>query len=441
MADGSGRRATAAVLAGWLFGSGPEVALAGGAGGPDFPPRPTLADLVDRVKDAVVNIRTTRKVERAQAADPFDWFFGGARRTVPRHSLGTGFLVDADGHVLTNHHVIAEADEITVQFPDGREVPARRVGTDEPTDVGLLRIEPFQGMKTAPLGDSDQLRVGDWLYVIGNPFGYGHTVTAGIVSAKGRVLGHGPYDAFVQTDASINPGNSGGPVFDLSGKVVGIATAINPRGQGLGFAVPIATARQILPQLAAKGVVVRGWPGWRLGDGDDEPVLREVYRDSPALRSGLLAGDLLVEVAGNPVHAARDVPRALGASPPGAEVTVVAERDGTRRAVPLRLDDRDAWADRVSGSPVAIPSLGLKVRRSPPDADRPDEGPLVVDVDPKGPAARWLKPGDVVLGFQGERVVTGEDLARLGASVSRGDHVHWMVQRGGAVLRMSGAVR
>lgn len=397
----------------------------------------SLADLVDGVKDAVVNVRTRRAPQRPDFADPFAWFFGGDPRSrADRTSLGSGFIVDDDGHILTNHHVVAGADEIAVLFADGHEARATLVGADEATDIAVLRIDPFPGMKAVRLGDSDALRVGDPVAAIGNPFGYGHTVTAGIVSAKGRVLGFGPYDAFIQTDASINPGNSGGPLFDLKGRVVGINTAVSSRGQGLGFAVPAATALQVFPQLVARGTVTRGWAGWRVADHDGTPVLEAVWRDGPAFRAGLVAGDRLLAVGGADVRAAGDVPRALGATPPGAEVGVRVEREGRPLDASLVLDDRDAWAERAAGPAVAVPALGITVRALPPDrAERGARGLEVFAVASDAPARGWFEEGDVLLALGGVPLERPDDLLRVTRGLGRGDPLAIDLVRGGRRVR------
>ena len=278
----------------------------------NYDPRVSLSPLVEKVSDAVVNIRTTAKVQRGRnlhgSSDLFEFFFGPGNRGRRGHnrpeervqqSLGSGFLVDASGLVVTNNHVIQGSDEVEVQLSDDRTFKAEIVGTDERTDLALLRIPNAKNLPYVNLGDSDKLKVGDHVVAIGNPFGLDHTVTSGIVSAKERAIGTGGgYDDFIQTDASINPGNSGGPLFDLKGKVVGINTAINPQGQGIGFAIPSNLARDIVDSLSSTGKVVRGWLGVLFQEADEKlaaafklkskggAVVSNVTAGSPAEKRG-----------------------------------------------------------------------------------------------------------------------------------------------------------
>ena len=245
----------------------------------------SFADLAERLKPSVVNIRTTKTITTGRRGTqrspfgegtPFDRFFGDdffkrffgdvPRREFKQRSLGSGFIISKDGYIFTNYHVVEKSDKILVKLSDGKEYEATIVGKDKNTDIALLKIKQRNSLPVAILGDSAKLRVGDWVIAIGNPFGLNQTVTAGIVSAKGRVIGAGPYDDFIQTDASINPGNSGGPLFNLAGEVVGINTAIVAQGQGIGFAIPINMANQILPDLKTKGKVARGWLGVSIQD-------------------------------------------------------------------------------------------------------------------------------------------------------------------------------
>ena len=285
-------------------------------------PQISLAPLIEKVAPAVVNIRTTSKPKRRAGrfghGNLFEWFFGPRDRDWPpffrppereydRRSLGSGFVIDDKGPVVTNHHVVERADEIEVQLADDRKFNAEIVGSDERTDVALLRLENSKELPRTSWGNSDRLKVGDRVIAIGNPFGLDHTVTSGIVSAKERVIGAGPYDDFIQTDAAINPGNSGGPLFNLKGEVVGINTAINPRGQGIGFAIPANLAMGIIDSLVTKGKVVRGWLGITFQpldedlskafkiEHEDGVVVTDISPESPA--AGVLrTGDIIVSV-------------------------------------------------------------------------------------------------------------------------------------------------
>jgi serine protease Do len=270
---------------------------------------PDFADLSQQLQPAVVNISTAKTVQSRslpfRPGDPRNEFFDDFFRRyfgdqMPKshkeQSLGTGFLISADGFILTNNHVVNGADQIKIRLSDDRTFDATVRGTDEKLDLALLKIDASTELPFVPLGNSDDIRVGEWVLAIGNPFGLGHTVTAGIVSAKGRVIGAGPYDDFIQTDASINPGNSGGPLFNIKGEVIGINTAIVARGQGIGFAIPINMAQDVLPQLKSDGKVTRGWLGVQIQPLTEElaksfgikeskgALVTSVVADSPADR-------------------------------------------------------------------------------------------------------------------------------------------------------------
>jgi serine protease Do len=307
---------------------------------------------VKRVKPSVVNISTTTLVKGPDLydrffgqANPFRDFFGEdfyerffgdmPQREFKQRSLGSGFIIDRDGYILTNNHVVEKAQSIKVRLSDEKEYDAKVVGRDPKTDIALIKINTRQNLPVAPLGDSDSLEVGDWLIAIGNPFGLEHTVTAGIVSAKGRVIGAGPYDDFIQTDASINPGNSGGPLFNLNGEVVGINTAIVSGGQGIGFAIPINVAKELLPQLKTKGRVVRGWLGVMIqkvtpeiakGFGLKESegaLVSDVMEGSPAEKAGIKRGDVIVSYNGKRIKEMDQLPKLVGTTEVGKKVKVV----------------------------------------------------------------------------------------------------------------------
>ena len=235
------------------------------------------------------------------------------RRSSSREASGQGFIISKDGYIFTNNHVIEKADKIKVRLSSGKEYDATVKGRDPRTDLALIKINPDNSLPTVSLGDSDRLRVGDWVMAIGNPFGLDHTVTAGIVSAKGRVIGAGPYDNFIQTDASINPGNSGGPLFNMAGEVVGINTAIVAQAQGIGFAIPVNMAKEIIEDLKAKGKVTRGWLGVSVQDITEDlaksmklkdrsgALVTEVFEGDPADKAGIKQGDIIIEVDGKKV--------------------------------------------------------------------------------------------------------------------------------------------
>ena len=304
------------------------------------------------VRPAVVNIATTEKVRSPLGDDLFSRFFeGGTRR--PRTALGSGFVVSPDGYVVTNHHVVREAAQIVVRTADQREHPAKLVGADPKTDLALLKIDRTD-LPTLPFGDSDKLEVGEPVMAIGNPFGLEQTVTSGIVSAKERFIGTGPYDDFIQTDASVNPGNSGGPLVDSRGALVGINSAIFSQTggwAGISFAIPVNLAKQVLPQLRERGRVVRGYLGVALAPVTADvarevkaPEARgalvvEVSQGSPAARAKLAPGDVITGLDDQPVNTPRDLTRRVAAAPPGTTINVRFLRSGAARAVDVALGE------------------------------------------------------------------------------------------------------
>jgi serine protease Do len=410
---------------------------------------PDIATLVARVKPSVVNITTVQdvKVPRGEFGFPgfedmFPFFHQGPGGGMGRHggggggggngdgdtvmkqqALGSGFLVDADGHVVTNAHVIDDATTVKVKLADDREYRARVVGKDTRLDVAVLQLEGApHDLPVAALGSSDALRVGEYLVAIGNPFGLGNTVTMGIASAKGRTIGAGPYDDFIQTDASINPGNSGGPLFNLRGQVVGINTAINPQGKGIGFAIPIDAVRQVLPQLIATGRVSRGRLGVAIQGMDEElakavgldrahgALVEDVERGSPAEKAGIRSGDVIVAVNGQDVPHAEELPRMIAPHQPGSHVKVTVVRDKQTRELDVSLialeDKTEASGGpqpSAPGAPSAPSSLGIGVAEQ--------DGQVVVQrVVPDGPSEGKLRPGDVVESINQEPVKSAADL-------------------------------
>ncbi len=318
-------------------------------------PLASFAPLVDAAAPAVVNI-TTQMRPRPETGAPENMqeflrrFF---ERPEPRGGLGSGFIVTADGDILTNRHVVANADRVRVQLSTEETFDARIIGTDEMTDVALIHVKAPRPLPTLSLGDSESLRVGDWVLAIGNPFGLQRTATAGIVSAKGRFLGAGPYDDFIQTDAPINPGNSGGPLIDQTGKVVGInAVIVAPSGGnvGIGFAIPIALVRWVSDQLHAHGEVVRGYVGVSVQSVTPElarsfhlaephgALVAEVEKGSPGAQAGVQRGDVIVRWGDQTIDSSHDLPRIVAATPPGARVPLEIVRNGQRRTLTVRVE-------------------------------------------------------------------------------------------------------
>jgi len=436
---------------------------------------PSFADLAEKFSPAVVNVSTATIVKQTEAQSPFGdknspfheffgdeffkRFFGDQpQRPFKRSSLGSGFIINADGYILTNNHVVAEADEIVVTLAEGDEYPAKVVGTDEKTDLALLKIEPKDKLPVCVLGDSDRTRVGDWVLAIGNPFGLGHTVTAGIVSAKGRELGAGPYDDFIQTDAAINPGNSGGPLFDTAGNVVGINSAIYTRSggnQGIGFAIPVNLAKGIISQLKEKGAVTRAWLGVLIQkitpemqealdlDSREGALVADVVENGPAAKAGIKRGDIIVRFNGQAVGSQHELPSMVAYLPVGTEVNVVIVRDGKEKTLKVTLEEmtEQAAAAESGSEPEKLKGdLGMTVQTLTPEiAKQMDlnltKGVVISSVEPASPAAEaGLHSGDVIL--EVDRKVV-EDVASLnellGNSRDKGSLL-FLINRGGRTI-------
>jgi serine protease Do len=386
--------------------------------------RADFADLAARATPAVVGVTVAG---RAPAAGPvaelppelrgtpleefFRRFGGGQGQQQPRGRVptgkGSGFIVDPQGFVVTNNHVVGGAERVTVELSDGRELPARVVGADPQTDIALLKVESSEPLPHVSFGDSDGLRVGEWVLAMGNPFGLGGTATAGIVSARGRQIGAGPYDDFIQTDAPINPGNSGGPLFGANGEVVGVNTAIfSPSGGniGIGFAVPSNLAKRVVADLRDDGKVERGWLGVSLQPLDAElaaavglpeprgALVAAVEPGSPAARSGLRAGDVVLEAGGRPVRNPRDLASAVAEAKPGATVALAVSRDGQRAEQRVTLGEvpgtrtaAAAAAGRNAGGQAAEKgALGLALAPRPDAARKAGRSNVALLVERNG---------------------------------------------------------
>ncbi len=432
----------------------------------------SFADLAKKINPSVVNISTTKVFKTRKfhhpflgENDPFKYFFGddfykkffGEKfpREFKQRSLGSGFIIDPDGYILTNNHVVAKADKIVVKLESGKEYKAKIIGTDPKTDVALIKIKADKPLKAVTLGDSDKIRVGDWVVAIGNPFGLSHTVTAGIISAKGRVIGSGPYDDFIQTDASINPGNSGGPLIALDGTVIGINTAIIATGQGIGFAIPINMAKKIVPQLKEKGHVVRGWLGVYIQDITPElakkfglkenqkgVLVSKVFKKSPAEKGGIKQGDVIVKFDGKRVHSSHELAIIVGQTKVGKKVDVVLVRNGETMTKTVKVGVRKEEGEGGEGEGEAsrVPQeLGFEVQELTPDlAKRLDlkvkEGILVVDVDQDGPAYEaGLRKNDVIVEVNRKKVTTLDEFEKAISMKSEGGYL-FLVRRGEGAL-------
>jgi len=421
--------------------------------------RPTgFADIVEKVKPAVISVRVKMSAGEQPSVvedmpfpkgSPMDRFF--KRFGIPDNehhgapfprgrrfgtSQGSGFLISSDGYAVTNNHVVEHAATVEVATDDGKSHNAKVVGTDPRTDLALIKIEgssfPYVRLADAPP------RVGDWVLAVGNPFGLGGTVTAGIISARGRDIGAGPYDDFLQIDAPVNRGNSGGPTFNTEGSVIGVNTAIySPSGGSIGiaFAIPADTVKSVVAQLKDKGMVTRGWIGVQIQPvtpeiaenlGLKKPVgalVAEPQDDSPAVKAGIEAGDVILSVDGKPVRDARDLARTIGSKTPGTTIKLGIFRKGSEQTISLTLGDlpnaREARADQRLGDEGRHEGgrLGLSLA---PSGEEP--GVVVADVDPMGPAADFgLRPGDVILEVAGAKVATPAEVQRaLGKARSQG---------------------
>ena len=420
----------------------------------------SFANLVEQVSPAVVTVLVDREQQMGGVVgipelpenlpEPFRDFFerfgqppgqNGAPPALRSQAMGSGFIVAADGYVVTNNHVVADADEISVALPDGREFDASVVGTDADTDVALLRIENVDDLPMVAFGDDRLLRVGDWVVAVGNPFGLGGTVTAGIVSSIGRDIGAGPYTDYIQIDAPINRGNSGGPLFDLSGRVVGMNTAIfSPTGGsvGIGFAIPTSTLQIVVEQLREDGTVERGWLGVQIQDltpdlasslgieGEAGALVASVVPDSPASRAGFQAGDAVLAVDGTTVESSRDLTRRVANLAVGQSIDFTVARNGSRQELTATIARRDS-EQVASINPQAAPkpsetnvsSLGLGLApltaamRQQFNLDESVNGVLVATVEPNSEAAeKGIRPGDVIVSVGSTDVRSPTDVAR-----------------------------
>jgi serine protease Do len=401
-----------------------------------------FVDVAERLKPSVVNISTTQKPQasRRQAEPffrgPFREFFGEEffERFFERRSLGSGVIVDAKGYILTNNHVVEQADEIQVTLVDERTFQAKVIGTDPKTDLAVIRIEGAKDLKTAALGDSAKIRTGDLVIAIGNPFGLNHTVTVGVISATGRTgMGITAYEDFIQTDASINPGNSGGPLLNIDGQVIGINTAIVASGQGIGFAIPITPAREIMEQLIKEGRITRGWLGVLIqpltpelarqfgvkpGEG---VVVGDVLEGGPAEKAGLKTGDVIQAVGGKPVTDVRGLQRLVAAVKPGTQVEVKVNRKGKNMSLSATVGQMPTEEAAVV-APESYDRHGFAVQDLTPELREKlqvkEGGVLVSSVEPGSPAfRRGLRPGDVILEVDRQPVKNRQELlAKLQAS-------------------------
>ncbi|MEM7461893.1 MAG: DegQ family serine endoprotease [Pseudomonadota bacterium] len=448
-------RLTAVIALALLLAAGQGVTLktSAMAQGPE-----SVADLAEGLIGAVVNVSTSQKVEqrrpnatpRVPEGSPFQEFFDELFPDRPnngprtRNSLGSGFVIDADGIIVTNNHVIADADEVIVNFSDGAQLTAEVIGRDTKTDLAVLRVETEKQLTAVQFGNSDSARIGDWVLAIGNPFGFGRTVTLGIISAIGRDINSGPYDNFIQTDASINKGNSGGPLFDMDGNVIGINTAIiSPSGGsiGLGFAIPTNLAKKVIDDLVQFGETRRGWLGVQIQSVTDEiaeslgldeargALVGDVVSDGPAEKSGIKPGDVVLEFNGKRIEKMRDLPKIVADTEVGKEVDVLVLRKGEEQTLKVEIGRLEDGEKRLAEAEIDTDSadsedetkstevLGLTLMeltdtvRENESIDENVNGVLITAVAPGSHAEdKEIKAGEIIIEVGQEPVETPEEV-------------------------------
>ena len=432
---------------------------------------PDFTELVKKSRAVVVNISTTQKSKAPVGLPPgldipdlpedspfgelFKHFFGEEEGSEPRRfdarSLGSGVIISSDGYILTNNHVVKDAEEIIVRLSDRRELIAEVVGSDSRSDVALLKIDA-KDLPVAKLGKSEELEVGEWVLAIGSPFGFDYSATAGIVSAKGRALPHENYVPFIQTDVAINPGNSGGPLFNQDGEVVGVNSQIYSRTggyMGLSFAIPIEVAMNVAEQLRTKGRVSRGWLGVLIQDvtrdlaesfGMDKPMgalVSQVLPDSPAAKAGIQVGDIIVEFNGREIHSSSMLPPIVGATPVGQEVQLKVIRNGRKETLSItlgELPEEDEIEIAVKGKAVTRTNrVGLAVADLTPEMRQElelEDGGVIVQKVEEGAAARaGIRKGDIIVRFNNEDVKDADHFKKLVRKAPAGKSVPVLIQR------------
>jgi len=426
----------------------------------------SLSPLVKQLSPSVVNISTT-SVSKAgsqsfespfgeRGDDPFDDFFkkffgDSSQREFKRKGLGSGFIFSEDGYIITNNHVVERATDIKVILHNGDSYAAKIIGTDPKSDLALLKIEPKSKLPAVIFGNSDRLEIGDWVLAIGNPFGLGHTVTAGIISAKGRSLGLGSYDDFLQTDAAINPGNSGGPLFNFKGEVIGVNSAIIAGGQGIGFAIPINMTKNVVSQLRNGGKVVRGWIGVSvqrvtpeiaesLDLGDESGALvADVIAGGPADKAGVKRGDIIIEVNRNKIDEMPELPKIVASYAPGTKTKLKVIRNGKEKVLNIKLEElpsQVAQNSRKSPENEVEHNLGLIVQEITPDVKRKlqleySSGVVITDIRGNSLASEaGLLKGDVILEINKAQIANLNNYRKAVDSVNEGQNFLFLVKRG-----------
>ncbi len=456
-----------AILVGTLTSFMPTVYAASEDTGLVMVPN-NFSQLAKDAKPSVVNIRTVTTVKGGgkvfkhffgnppndNQRNPFEEFWGPFQENQPQRdfkqrSLGSGFIIDKEGYIVTNNHVVENADQIKVKLADEKEFDAELVGRDPKTDLALIKISANSDLFPIKMGDSDKAYVGNWVVAIGSPFGLEQTVTAGIVSAKGRIIGFGPYEDFIQTDASINPGNSGGPLINMQGEVVGINTAIVASGQGIGFAIPINMAKDIVAQLKTSGEVTRGWLGVGIQDLSSElkkyygvesnggVLITQVFEGDPAEKGGIKPNDIILEIGGKTVTSARELSSIIANTEIGKKTAIKLLRDGKQKTVQVELAKRDdgellAKGPQAQGNDeLGIQLMDLNQENATQFGYEADEkGVLVIGIKPDGKAENaGIRRGDLVKEINHEQVSSVREYTKLLNKIDDGSEVQFLIRR------------
>ncbi|MBW1940155.1 MAG: DegQ family serine endoprotease [Deltaproteobacteria bacterium] len=425
----------------------------------------SFSSLAENVSQSVVNISTVKTIKGGGPVfrnfyrgpsgkdDPFqdffEKFFGKERqREFKQKSLGSGFIFDKEGYIITNNHVIEGADQIKVKLNNEKEFDAKIIGRDPSTDIAVIKIKSAHNLPVVTLGDSDAMKVGEWVIAIGSPFGLEHTVTAGIISAKGRVIGSGPYDDFIQTDASINPGNSGGPLINMNGEVIGINTAIVAGGQGIGFAIPINVAKGIVEQLIKSGEVTRGWIGVAIQSLSEElaeyygikkgqgVLVTEVFSGDPADKAGIQPKDIIIEINGKEVGKSRTLSRVVADIKVGTTAKIKVLRNGRKKTFNVRVTEREN-AKTVSRDDPNGHEAELGIHVSELTAERARrfriskaEGIIVTHVDRQSKAAEaGVLSGDIIKEINHKAIKTSKDYNSVLEDIKKGEPVIMVIKR------------
>jgi serine protease Do len=426
----------------------------------------SLSPLVKQLSPSVVNISTTsvskggsqffKSPFGGRGEKPFDDFFkkffgDSPQKEFKRRGLGSGFILSEDGYIITNNHVVERATDIKVILQNGDSYVAQIIGTDPKTDLALLKIKPKTKLPAVRFGNSDRLEIGDWVLAIGNPFGLGHTVTVGIISAKGRSLGLGSYDDFLQTDAAINPGNSGGPLFNFKGEVIGVNSAIIAGGQGIGFAIPINMTKNVVSQLRNGGKVVRGWIGVYVQrvtpdiaesldlDDNNGALVADVTVGGPAEKAGVKRGDIIIEFNGNKIDEMPELPKLVASYAPGTKIKLKVIRNGKEKDLSIKLEqlpDQVAQTSRQSPRNEIEQNLGLIVQEITPEVKRRldieySSGVVITEVRSNSLASEaGLLRADVILEINTKQIANLNNYRKEIDSVEEGQNILFLVKRG-----------